>query len=185
MSTYNSIAWLPLCAGLSGLGLVLSYLAGRKRGLRSFLRGAAWSLLPIAAYLTGSIEMFWKIGSAIGAFATAFVFSPRVWSGIAVAGLAAVLFVASGGRRRRRARVGRQGKDSVAGTSGGQPSLDAGRGSTATTVAVPATRQQAAQPAAASGAGGDGKTKRGKGGATHEDDDMKEIEEILRNRGIH
>ncbi|MGD0555384.1 MAG: cellulose synthase [Streptosporangiaceae bacterium] len=187
MSTYNSIAWLPLCAGLSGLGLVLSYLAGRKRGLRSFLRGAAWSLLPIAAYLTGSIEMFWKIGSAIGSFATAFVFSPRVWSGIAVAGLAAVLFIASGGRRRRRARVGRQAKDGVTGTgsagaSGGQPALDAGQGSAATTVAVPATRPGAAQPA---GTGSDGKAKRGKGGAAQGDDDMKEIEEILRKHGIN
>ena len=27
MSTYDNIAWLPLCAGLTGLGLVLSYLA--------------------------------------------------------------------------------------------------------------------------------------------------------------
>ena len=174
-----------MCRPLAGLGLVLSYLAGRKRGLRSFLRGAAWSLLPIAAYLTGSIEMFWKIGSAIGAFATAFVFDPAGLVGDrgSRAGRGAV-------RRERRApprraRVGRQGKDSVAKTAGGQPSLDAGRGSTATTVAVPATRQQAAQPAAASGAGGDGKAKKTKGAATHEDDDMKEIEEILRNRGIH
>ena len=26
MSTYDKIAWLPLCGGLTGLGLVLSYL---------------------------------------------------------------------------------------------------------------------------------------------------------------
>src|SRR6266581_2429927 len=68
MSTYDKIAWLPLCGGLTGLGLVLSYLAMRRRGIGAGLRGAAWSLLPIAAYLTGSIEMFWKMGVAIGDF---------------------------------------------------------------------------------------------------------------------
>ena len=178
MSTYNSIAWLPLCAGLTGLGLVLSYLAGRKRGLRSFLRGAAWSLLPIAAYLTGSIEMFWKIGSAIGTWATSFVLSPRVWSGIAVAGVAAVLFVASGGRRRRRARLARKESDGV--PASGRPSVGAGHG---TSVAVPATRPEAPVSADAGPADTGKKAKRGKSAAAP-DEDMKEIEEILRNRGI-
>ena len=27
MSAYDKIAWLPLCGGLTGVGLVLSYLA--------------------------------------------------------------------------------------------------------------------------------------------------------------
>ena len=101
MSTYNDIAWLPLCAGLTGLGLVLSYIAMRRRGLGTGLRWAAWSLLPMAAYLTGSIEMFWKMGVAIGDFAKGFAFSPKVWSGITLAGLAVVLFVVSGPLRRR------------------------------------------------------------------------------------
>src|SRR5580698_7900985 len=108
MSTYDKIWWLPICGGLTGLGLVLSYLVMRRRGLGSGLRGAAWSLLPIAAYLTGSIEMFWKMGVAIGDFATGFVFSPKVWSGIAVAGFSALLFVASGPLRRRRVKRGSQ-----------------------------------------------------------------------------
>ena len=101
MSTYDQIVSLPLCAGLTGLGLVLSYLVMRRRGLGSGLRGAAWSLLPLAAYLTGSVKMFWKIGVAIADFAKGFVFSTEVWSGIAVAGLAALLFVVSGPLRRR------------------------------------------------------------------------------------
>ena len=66
MSTYDKIAWLPLCGGLTGLGLVLSYIAMRRRGLGVGLRWAAWSLLPLAAYLTGAIEMFWKMGAAVG-----------------------------------------------------------------------------------------------------------------------
>ena len=114
MSTYDKIAWLPLCGGLTGLGLVLSYLVMRRRGLGAGLRGAAWSLLPLAAYLTGAIEMFWKMGVAIGDFAKGFVFSAEVWAGIAVAGLAVVLFVVSGPLRRRARgqdkRPGRPGR---------------------------------------------------------------------------
>src|ERR1700734_3683006 len=111
MSTYNSIAWLPLCAGLTGLGLVASWFVWRRRGLSSGLRGVAWSLLPLAAYLTGSIEMFWKIGTAIGNFAANLVLSPKVWSGIAVPGLAAVLFVTSAPAKRRRRRARKGGAD--------------------------------------------------------------------------
>jgi len=96
MSTYNSIAWLPLCAGLTGIGLVISYFAMRRRGLGSGLRGAAWSLLPLAAYLTGSIQMFWKIGTAIGDFAAHLVLSPKVWSGVGVAVLYAVYIQPAG-----------------------------------------------------------------------------------------
>ena len=69
----------------------------------------------MAAYLTGSIEMFWKMGVAIGDFAKGFVFSPRVWSGIALAGVAVVLLVVSGSLRRRG--VGR-GRDKQAAESG-------------------------------------------------------------------
>ena len=122
MSTYQQIAWLPLCAGLTGVGLVLSYIAMRRRGIGSGLRWAAWSLLPLAIYLTGSTEMFWKMGVAVGDFAKGFLFSPRVWSGIAVAGLAVVLFIVSGPLRRGEGQPGpgRQGHR-VGGRSGGIP----------------------------------------------------------------
>jgi hypothetical protein len=102
--SYGQIAWLPLAGGLTLVGLIASYVAWRRRGAAAGLRGVAWSLLPLAAYLTGAIEMLWRIGSAIAGFATAFVFSPVRWAGIAVTGVAAVLFAVSGGLRRGRAR---------------------------------------------------------------------------------
>ena len=136
----------------------------------SGLRGVAWSLLPLAAYLTGSIEMFWKIGTAIGTFATSFVFSLKVWSGVAVAALAAVLFVVSAaGRRRKRAR---RGQDAVA----GQPGQASGAGG-----AVAADRngtkgssrkELATKPARAAK------------GTPDDDDDMAGVEDILRRHGI-
>jgi len=179
MSTYNQIAWLPLCAGLTGLGLVLSYIAMRRRGVGAGLRGVAWSLLPLAAYLTGSIEMFWKMGVAVGDFAKGFVFSPKVWAGIAVAGLALVLFVVSGPLRRRRVERGEDKRAAGAG-AGGARTQPANR-ATASGGEL-ATRPAAAVPAA-SPAQAPRNARKGKS-AGGDDDDMKDIEDILRRHGI-
>ena len=186
MSTYDKIAWLPLCGGLTGVGLVLSYLAMRRRGIGSGLRGAAWSLLPVAAYLTGAIEMFWKIGVAIGQFGTGFAFSTTKWVGIGVTGLAIALFLAAGGREARRAARdkrkaarGRQDADAEVAAADGRRDALAGssaaatRGVPATRAPVPATRKTEA-PAKASR----------KAAQPADDDDLKDIEDILRKRGI-
>jgi hypothetical protein len=170
MSTYDKIAWLPLCGGLTGLGLVLSYLVMRRRGLGSGLRGAAWSLLPISAYLTGAIEMFWKMGVAIGDFAKGFAFSPRVWSGIAVAGIAVVLFVVSGPLRRRSVK-----------RSKGQQAVGPD-GAAAQRPAVPGAGQLATRPAAVAAAA-PAKARKGKT-AGDDDDDLGDVEDILRRHGI-
>ncbi len=172
MSTYDKIAWLPLCGGLTGLGLVLSYLAMRRRGLGSGLRWAAWSLLPLAAYLTGSIEMFWKMGVAVGDFAKGFVFSAQVWAGIAVAGLAVVLFVVSGPLRRRRVK---RDQDKQAAERVGRPTAAGRRGrELAARTAPVATTAPAKVPA---------KAPKGKSAAA-DDDDLGDVEDILRRHGI-
>jgi len=179
--SYSSIAWLPLTAGLTVLGIVLSYLAYKRSGWRAGLRGVSWSLLPIAAYLTGAIEMLWKVGAAIGQFGDSFVFSPVKWVGVGVTGLAFALFLASGGRlRRKAARDARRtrrgdGKNAAEGAPGraGLAGPDPG---TALTRSMPTTRTPA--PATPS------KQKASRATAPADDDDMKDIEEILRKRGI-
>jgi hypothetical protein len=170
MSTYDKIAWLPLCGGLTGLGLIASYLVMRRRGLGSGLRGAAWSLLPLAAYLTGAIQMFWKMGAAIGDFAKGFAFSIQVWSGIAVTGLAVVLFVASGPLRRRSVKRGK-GQEAVG------PD-----GAAARRPAVASTGQLATRPSPA-GATAPVKARKGKN-TRDDDDDLGDVEDILRRHGI-
>jgi hypothetical protein len=175
MSTYDKIAWLPLCGGLSGLGLILSYLVMRRRGLGSGLRGAAWSLLPLAAYLTGSIEMFWKIGTAIGDFAKGFAFSPKVWSGIALAGLAVVLFVMSGPLRRHR--VARSKDTDAVGTADAAKT----RQLAPRTAGVPAAPAKAPATAPAKAPV---KARKGKA-ADDDDDDLGDIADILRRHGIN
>jgi hypothetical protein len=185
----NSIFWLPICAVLTALGLVLSYYVGRRRGNRAMLRGAAWSLIPIAAYLTGSVTMFWKIGDAIGNFATGFVFSPVKWAGIAVAGFAAILFASTGGRKRRKAsrlKAAARADQKSAAATGSQQDLAQGTGASAlpaadaaaATAALPVARKTEPAKAATAPA-----KRHGKSGAPV-DDDLRDIEEILRKRGI-
>jgi hypothetical protein len=181
MSNYDKIAWLPLCAGLTGVGLVLSYLVMRRRGLGSGLRAAAISLLPLAAYLTGAVKMLWKMGTAIGDFAAGFVFSTRVWSGIAVTGLAVLLFVLSGPLRRRGVK---RGSDKRGGDRAMTPaSGTAARNPAGTEARGPAGAELATRPtAAASPAAAPAKARKGKN--TDDDDDFGEVADILRRHGI-
>jgi len=174
MSTYDKIAWLPLCGGLTGLGLVLSYLVMRRRGLGAGLRGAAFSLLPLAAYLTGAIEMFWKMGAAIGDFAKGFAFSIQVWSGIAVTGVAVLLFLVSGPLRRRSVRrsKGQQGVGS--GDAAAKRPAVTGAGQLATRPSAAGATAPATAPV---------KARKGKS-AGDDDDDLGDVEDILRRHGI-
>jgi hypothetical protein len=184
--SYSSIPWLLLTAILTALGLVLSYGILRRNGVRPALRVAAVSLIPIAAYLTGATEMFWKIGVAIGQFGTGFAFSTTKWVGIGVTGLAIALFLAAGGRQARRVardkrKAARSRQDDDAGVAAADsrrdalagPSPAATGGVPADRAPVPATRTPQA-PAKASR----------KAAKPAEDDDLKDIEDILRKRGI-
>jgi MFS family permease len=182
--SYSSIAWLPLAAGLTILGLVLSYLTYRRRGLRPAVMGVAISLLPIAAYLTGAIEMLWKMGAAIGTFATGFVFSPSKWAGIGVTGLAIALFLAAGGRKRRRAsrearRAARADRKPEAEGSSAAPALGRAKTTPGTQI-LPTERSRVPADRAPASASAKGSRK----AAPRDDDDMKDIEDILRKRGI-
>ena len=205
---YSSIAWLPLCAGLTVLGLVLSYLAGRRRGYMTMLRGAAWSLLPIAAYLTGSVEMFWKIGVAIGHYADGFVFSPVKWAGVAVAGLSALLFFATHGRERRKtSRLARKASRGETQHKAGESGTPAVTSATSRDLDITKILREVRHPSPASSPAGETQASAGKAPAptgntqtappplpkrtpkakpkaSDDDDDMKDIEDILRKRGI-
>lgn len=173
MNTWNSIAWFPICIGLTGAGLVLSWLTWRRRGVRRGIRVGAWSLLPLALYLTGSILLVGRIGSAIVQFAQSFVFSPKTWSGVALFVLSALILLASGGiplltsgRKRARKKELKQA-DTPAAAGGRAVAIPADRGDrvTADVAATPA------KPA-----------KRGKGADDNGLD--ADVAEILRRRGI-
>ncbi|GHH71170.1 hypothetical protein GCM10017673_24180 [Streptosporangium violaceochromogenes] len=160
--SFDQIAWLPLCAGVTGVGVVLSVLLMRRRGAAAGTRALAWSLLPMAAYLTGALPALWQVGTAVAGFFAGMVLSPVVWAGVAVAGLSAALFAVSGVLRRRRAAAPAAG----AAAAGGPPAAPGG-GATArpqASGAAPRKAVPAAKPAA--------------------DDDFSDIEAILKRRGI-
>ena len=138
----DDVAWGVLTLGLTLLGGIWTWFAYKRRGLAAGLRGAGLTLLPLAAYLTKTLQMFSRIADAVTDWAANLVFSPRVWLGVVLAGVAVLLYVA--GR-----------------------ALDRRKGS------------RADKPKQVKG-----EKPRAVGGATDEDDDMADIEAILRSRGI-
>ncbi len=97
----DAVTWQALGLVLTVVGLVLSAVVWTRRGPTAGLRAAAWSLLPLAAGLTGTLRLLAEVAGAVTTWATRLVFSPVVWIGLAVAVVAAVLFVVSGLMRRR------------------------------------------------------------------------------------
>lgn len=109
MDTLDSVTWQALVAVLTIAGLVGTGVLWRRRGAASGLRMLALTLLPAAAYLTGTLRLFWEIGDAVVSWAVRFAFSPVVWAGIVLAGVAVVLWTVSAAMRRRGIGVRRTG----------------------------------------------------------------------------
>ncbi len=104
MGGFDNATWQALGLVLTLLGLCVSVLVWVRRGAVSGLRGVAWSLLPLAAGLTGVLRLAWEIGDAVFRWAVRLVFSPVVWLGLVLAGISLILFVVSGVVRRRSPR---------------------------------------------------------------------------------
>ena len=142
----DDASWAALTLSLTVLGAIWTWLSFRRRGLASGLRALAFTLLPVAAYLTKTLRLFTRIVDAIGDWALNLAWNPTVWAGIVVAGVSGVLLVVSGPMRARQLGGPRKKPD------------DAPR-----EVAAP---------------------KRTGGSAPVVDDEMAEIEALLRKRGI-
>ncbi|MBW8752371.1 MAG: hypothetical protein JF565_13250 [Propionibacteriales bacterium] len=147
--SYDSAAWGALAFALSILLGVVTFYRWRSRGLAAGLRGAGWTVLPVAAWLTGVLELGFEVGQSVGDWAVDLVFKPSVWLGIVLTGVAAVLFGAS-------TLLGNRRVGEVAG--GGAPPPALGRASR--------------------------RGKPSKGEAAIGDDDLGDIEAILRKHGI-
>ena len=160
MGEYDATTWQAIGITLTVVGLVLSFLAWRSRGAAAGLRGAAWSLLPLAAAMTGLLRVVFEVTESVSSWAVRLVFSPVVWTGLVVGGVSAALFVVSGFLRRRggsrptRAERKAQ-KAQRPGGAGPSPAVTS-------TGPTPATQQ----------------------GTAGRDDDMDDIEAILKKHGI-
>ena len=147
----DEVTWTALTAMLTALGAVWTVHAFRNRGTVSGLRGAGLTLLPPAAWLTGTLEMFTEIGGSVFDWATGLVLSPAVWAGVVLAGLSVALLGTSAAMRNR---------------GQGQPPRRRSE------PPAPGTPPSAQLPSAK------------KQGDPLLDDDMADIEEILKRRGI-
>ena len=150
---FSEIPWFLLCGGLTVLGLIGSWFVFRRRGARAAMRGVAWSLLPIALYLIGIIQPIWN-------FAYGLVFSPKVWTGLVVMGVALLLFAVTGGLRGRSAK--KQNREKKDADTAGPGQLTRGSAGKTQTAAVPAKRKD-------TGSG---------------DEDFGEVAAILKRHGI-
>jgi len=147
---------LPLCAGLTLLGLLIAILAGRRGNRGRLLQGIGLALAPVALYLSGLLRLIWAGVLAVVDWASRVVLSPTVWVGLSLLALCLVFWVVGGfvaRRTPRRTKAERQAK-APAGKAGAAPAVTSRR-------SAPAARQPAAQ-----------------------DDDMAEIEALLKSRGI-
>ncbi|MBB4932066.1 hypothetical protein F4561_002886 [Lipingzhangella halophila] len=161
METLPITGWI-LGGGLTVVGLVISWFVWRRRGAASGLRGVAWSLLPLAAGLVGLMTTIWRVGYILVtdtlSFFVGLALNPVVWAGVIVAGLAVVLWVVSGVMRARGIGTNQRPRAAEA-TAGGDSSA-----------AVTSGKQQPASSSQTKSEGGD--------------DDMGDIEDLLRKHGI-
>jgi hypothetical protein len=92
----DDVTWGALTLSLTVLGGFYTWWAYHNRGATPALRGLALTLLPAAAWLTGTLRMFTRIADAIGDWAVHLAFSPKVWLGVILAGVSVGLFFLTG-----------------------------------------------------------------------------------------
>jgi hypothetical protein len=97
----DDVTWGALTLTLTAIGGFYTWWAYRNRGATPAMRALALTLLPAAAWLTGTLRMFTRIADAITDWAVHLAFSPKVWLGVILAGCSVALFLLSGFLRNR------------------------------------------------------------------------------------
>ncbi len=144
---------LPLCIGLSLLGIIVVAFAWRRGNRGRVVQGVGLALAPTALYFTGLLSLLWNGVVATVGWASRILFTPTVWFGITLLGVCVVLWVVGGLLVKRSANRA--------------PAVE-GRNKAPSKQQLPAARK--GQPAKQ---------------AAPVDDDMAEIEAILKSRGIN
>lgn len=147
-------AWWPWAAGLTVVFLVLTVLAFRQRGAAAGVKLLGISMLPMAAILLGLQHTLRVVVQEVWRFITQFVGATPAWIGLGMAALGVLLYLLGGVLNTRKLNRASRTGEVDGPAASGKPALGA------------APKGRKAKPAA------DG------------DDDMSDVEEILRRRGI-
>ena len=91
----NDVSWGALALALTALGGMYTWWALRNRGFAAAVRAGGITLLPMAAWMTGLLQVFGTVTNAFVHFFTRLVFSPVVWLGVLVFVVSFVLIGAS------------------------------------------------------------------------------------------
>ena len=147
---------LPLCVGLTLLGIIATGIAWRRGNKGRVVQGVGLALAPIALYFSGLLRLLWNGIVAVGTWASTLIFSPAIWLGMALLGLCVVLWVVGGfvARRSRAAAPAAPAKGAT-----GRP----------TATALPAKGKSGQAPAR---------------NQPEVDPELAEIEALLKSRGI-
>jgi hypothetical protein len=92
---------LPLCVGLTLLGVIATGIAWRRGNKGRVIQGIGIALAPIALYFSGLLRLLWDAIVAFGTWASKIILSPAVWFGLSLLGLCVVLWVVGGLIARR------------------------------------------------------------------------------------
>lgn len=150
-------AWWPWAGAVTVLLLVLTVLTWRRRGAGTGLKLLGVSFLPMASILLGLQHTLRLVVTAVWDFIRQFVGITTAWIGLGMAALGVLLYLLGGAinaRQLSRARAGQPG----AVQDGTRPAVGA---------AGPTSR------------GANNTNKKPDG-----DEDLSDVEEILRRRGI-
>jgi hypothetical protein len=120
------------------------------------VQGVGLALAPIALYFSGLLRLLWNGIVAIGSWASKIILSPAVWFGLSLLALCLVLWVVGGFVARRSPSA----KSKAVAKADGKRSLPAQSSKSRSTAAKPAKN------------------------APPVDDEMAEIEALLKSRGI-
>lgn len=162
---------LLLCLALTLLGLLVTGVAWRRGNRGRALQGVGLMLAPAGLYFSGLLGLLWRGGVAVGNWVIGLTMSRTVWLGLSLLAVCLVLWVVGGIVARRSPRKSR--RRAVSGSASPAPasvtSAAGGGKNTSGTGAPPASAQKrpgAQQPAPV-------------------DDDLAEIEALLKSRGIN
>ena len=136
------------------LGVIATGIAWRRGNKGRVVQGVGLALAPVALYFSGLLRLLWNGVVAVGTWASRVILSPAVWVGLLLLALCVVLWIVGGFVARRTPKKVKDSKTKAVAAS-----------------SRPASAQTAVR----------GKSAKQ---APPVDDDMAEIEALLKSRGI-